>query len=75
MATKTVSKDAYVWAHVGTIIFHLLLAIAVIAVAAKGNVFGLKQKTVLYVIGGILFVVSALSLVPILKDYERIIIE
>ena len=75
MATKNVSKSTYVWAHVGTIIFHLLLAIGVWYSARYGNTFGIQQKTFLYALAGVLFIVSALSLVPILKDYDQILIE
>ena len=77
MSEKNVDKDAYVWAHVGTIIFHVILGLIIVTYALKLK--GSKElnhiRLVLLIVGGLLVVVSLLGLWPILKDYDKIIIE
>lgn len=77
MSEKNIDKDAYVWGHVATIIFHVILGLVIITYALKLN--GSKElnhiRLVLLIAGGLLVVVSLLGLWPILKDYNKIIIE
>lgn len=76
MSEKNIDKDAYVWGHVATIIFHVILGLVIITYALKINSAELKNiRLVLLIAGGLLVVVSLLGLVPILKDYNKIIIE
>lgn len=75
MTTKNVSKKAFVYGHVATICFHVILAILIIFSANKCSVFRLPQRKFLYVIGGLLLVVSLLAFVPIFQDWDKMVIE
>lgn len=61
--SKPVSRKMFVWAHVLTIIFHLVIAALVIYAAYSGS----DNKTLLYTVGSILGAMSLLSLVPVLR--------
>ena len=61
---KEVSRNAFVGAHVGVIVFHILLAAFIIFATWKSYRIGL------YVAGGVLVVLSFWSLAPVLKDTE-----
>lgn len=72
---KKVSKDSYVWGHVGVIIYHSLTAIILIMTQYMKKTLGFNSRNVVIVVSIILLVVTLLSLWPILKDYDRIVIE
>ena len=72
---KKVSKDSYVWGHVGVIIYHSLTAILLIMTQYMKKTFGFSSRNVVIVVSLVLLVVTLLSLWPILKDYDRIVIE
>ena len=67
---KKVSKDSYVWGHVGVIIYHSLTALVLIMTQYMKKTFGFNSRNVVIVL-----IVTLLSLWPILKDYDRIVIE
>ena len=72
---KEISKDMYVWAHVGTIMFHVLIGALLIAMYFKETLGAVSRKTMVLILGSILVVVSLLGLIPILTDYGKITIE
>ena len=72
---KKVSKHSYVWGHVGVIIYHSLTALLLIATQYMEKTFGYNSRNVVIVVSVILLIVTLLSLTPILKDYDRIVIE
>lgn len=72
---KKVSKDSYVWGHVGVIIYHSLTAIILIVSQYMKTTFGFKSRNVVIIVALVLLIVTLLSLWPILKDYDRIVIE
>lgn len=72
---KKVSKDSYVWGHVGVIIYHSLTALVLISTQYMEKTFGYNSRNVVIVVSVILLIVTLLSLTPILKDYDRIVIE
>ena len=72
---KKVSKDSYVWGHVGVIIYHSLTAIVLIMTQYMKKTFGFTSRNVVIVVSLVLLIVTLLSLWPILKDYDRIVIE
>jgi hypothetical protein len=72
---KKVSKDSYKWGHVGVIIYHSLTAIVLIATQYMQKTFGFNSRNVVIVVSIILLIVSLLSILPITKDYDRIVIE
>jgi len=72
---KKVSKDSYVWGHVGVIIYHSLTALVLIMTQYMKKTFGFNSRNVVIVVSIILLIVTLLSLWPILKDYDRIVIE
>ena len=72
---KKVSKDSYVWGHVGVIIYHSLTALVLIATQFMKKTFGFNSRNVVIVVASVLLIVTLMSLTPILKDYDRIVIE
>ena len=72
---KEISKDTYVWAHVGVIIFHVIIGALLITMYFKEKLVDVSRKTMVLILGSILIVVSLLGLIPILKDYGKITIE
>jgi uncharacterized membrane protein len=72
---KKVSKDSYVWGHIGVIIYHSLTAIILIMTQYMKKTLGFNSRNVVIVVSIILLIVTLLSLWPILKDYDRIVIE
>lgn len=60
--TKTISNDFYFWAHIATILFHLVVS----ALVLWRGWFVKKDKVLLWT-GIILALISFLSLVPIIK--------
>lgn len=59
---KDVSRKDFLGAHLGVIVFHILLGALIIFAVYKSYHIGL------YVAGGLLIVVSFGGLVPVLKD-------
>ena len=72
---KEISKKSYVWSHVGVIIYHSLTAIVLIMSQYMRKTFGYNSRNVVIILSIILLNVSLLSLWPILKDYNKIVIE
>lgn len=73
---KHIDKNAYIWSHVGVIIFHILYG-GIIAYIAWKYIVSQDLKTIrliLLIMGGFLVLLSGLSLIPILKDYDTITI-
>lgn len=75
MAEKNLKKSTYVWSHIGVIIFHVIIGALLIATYYKNVVLGLRSNVLVLVLGILLVIMSLGSLVPILKDYDKIIIE
>ena len=75
MAEKEISKKSYVWGHIGTILFHVLIASFLIALYFRDHIGSASRKTMVLILGSVLLIVSLLALAPILKDYDKIIIE
>ena len=75
MDVKKVKKSTYVWAHVGVIIFHVLIGALLVASRYYKKLLGLQSKNIVPVLGLILIVVSLLGLFPILKNHDKIEIE
>ncbi len=73
--TKDIDKKSYIWSHVAVIIFHTLVGAAMITNYYKSRILGVDSSTFLFYLGWFLVILSLLSLVPILKDYEKIVIE
>lgn len=66
--SKDVSSSAFVWSHVGVILFHILIGILVLySLSAKKKVLGLKPETMIRTLMWVLITVSLLGLVPILS--------
>jgi len=72
---KTISKDSYVWGHVGVIIYHSLTAIVLIMTQYMKKTFGYNSRNVVIIVSVVLLIVSLLSIWPIMKDYDKITIE
>ena len=75
MSTKEVDKSTYIWSHIAVIVFHSLIGILLISSYYANSIFGLQTTKLLLYVGWFLLIVSLLSLVPILKSYDKIIIE
>ena len=75
MAVKEVKKSTYVWAHVGVIIFHVLIGTLLVASRYSDNLLGVQSKNLVFALGLVLIVVSLLGLSPILKNHDKIEIE
>ena len=71
MANLNLSKTTYIWSHIGVIIYHILTAILLIL----SPYYFRNKKIWVIVLSSILLIVSILSFVPILKEYNKIIIE
>ena len=71
---KEITKRTYVWAHVGTIMFHVLIGALLIALYFKDSLGAASRKTMVLILGVILVVISLLALIPILQNYNKIII-
>ena len=67
---KVVSKDGYLWGHIGTIIFHIAIAVVLITIYFMSSWSRSTIEKLCLVLGSVLLAVSLLSLVPILK-YSR----
>ena len=71
MGDKNISKESYVWSHFGVILFHLIISGYLLYIYFSK--FSLKTiKLSCLIIGGILGIVSLLSLIPIFTDYDRV---
>lgn len=68
MSDKRISRDGYVWGHVGVILFHI--AIGIVMVLSKFR----NLKMVVFYLGIVLIIVSILSIIPIAKKYDNITI-
>ena len=74
---KKIKKNSYIWSHVGVIIFHILYGSVLVFIAFR-YLRSPELRTIriiLLVMGIFLILVSSLSLIPVLKDYKKIIIE
>ena len=72
---KNVSKNTYVWGHVGVIIYHALTAIVLILSQYVKKILGFSSRNVVITLSVILLIVTLLSIWPISKNYDKIIIE
>lgn len=72
---KKISEKSYKWAHYGVIIYHTLTAILLLASQYYTKILNLSSRTIVLILASLLFVISLLAIVPIAKDYEKIIIE
>ena len=72
---KNISKESYVWGHVGVIIYHALTAITLIISQYVKNILGFSSRSVVIFLAVLLLIVTLLSIWPISKDYDRIVIE
>lgn len=72
---KNVSKNTYVWGHVGVIIYHALTAITILASQYVKKILGFSSRNVVITLSVILLIVTLLSIWPISKNYDKIIIE
>ena len=72
---KDISKKSYVWGHIGVIIYHSLTAIILLASQYMRTVFGYSSRNVVIVVAIILLIVALLSIWPVVKDYDKIVIE
>lgn len=72
---KQLNKDQFSWGHFGVILFHLILAAALIYISLKSPVEIALKYT--FFIGIILGLFSILALIPVFlkynKDYKYII--
>jgi|AntAceMinimDraft_18_1070375.scaffolds.fasta_scaffold179567_2 predicted permease len=71
MTNKTVSKDIYIWAHFGVIMFHVIIGTILILISSYWNFEIRKIKYICRVLGTILVIVSALAMVPIFNEYSK----
>lgn len=72
---KDISKKSYVWGHIGVIIYHSLTAIILLASQYMKTVFGYSSRNIVIVVAIILLIVALLSIWPVVKDYDKIVIE
>lgn len=74
MSVKTVNKSGYVWGHIATIMFHVILSLILLFFSYKKNYK--KMHLVGRYVGFVLGAVSLLALVPILitKEDDEIVI-
>jgi hypothetical protein len=75
MSKKEIKKETYVWAHVGVIVYHSLTAGLLILSQYGYTPFSTSPRTTVLVLASILLFVSLLSFWPIVKDYDKIVIE
>jgi len=75
MTTKEVDKSAYIWSHVAVIIFHSLVGVLLISSYYNTTIKGIQTTKILLYVGWFLLILSLLSLVPILKNYDKLVIE
>ena len=73
--TKDIDKKTYIWSHLAVIIFHTFVGAVMITNYYRSRIFGVESSTFLFYLGWFLVILSLLSLVPILKDYDKIVIE
>lgn len=69
MSDRHLSSGAYFWAHLGTIMFHLILALVLLYTSYKVNFT--NHKMVSRYVGFILGGVSILALIPIFKTKDE----
>lgn len=72
---KKISEKSYKWAHYGVIIYHALTAFILIASQYTRRIFSLSPRTVVIILASLLLIISLLAIVPIAKDYNKIVIE
>ena len=72
---KKISEKSYKWSHYGVIIYHVITAFILILSQYVKSLFSLKPRTIVIILGSILFIVSLLAIIPISQSYDKIIIE
>ena len=75
MSTKEVDKSTYIWSHIAVIVFHSLIGIILISSYYNTTIKGIQTTKILLYVGWFLLILSLLSLVPILKNHDKIVIE
>jgi len=64
---KVISKNAYFWGHIATIIFHIAIASVLISIYFMESWSKDKIEIICVSLGSVLLVVSLLALVPIFR--------
>jgi len=72
---KKISEKTYRWSHMGVIFYHVLTAFLLLVSQYSKKVFSLEPRTIVIILASLLLLVSILAIIPIAKDYEKIVIE
>ena len=72
---KDISKKSYVWGHMGVIIYHVLTALLIILSQFRKKILNISSRNIVLILAGLLLIVSLLSIWPIAKNYNKIVIE
>ena len=75
MSTKNIDRKTHVAAHVGVIVYHTLVGILLVLTRYYESILSIKSRTFVMILGVILIITSLLALMPVLKKYDKIIIE
>ena len=74
MGEKTISRSAYVWGHIAVILFHIAISCVMISFYFRDRWNQRDLEITAVTLGSIMLVMSLLSLVPILKVTQKIVI-
>ena len=72
---KYVDKKTYKWSHIGVIIYHTLTAMILLICQYYPRMLLFRPKTIVVALAAVLLITSLLAIVPIAKDYDKLIIE
>lgn len=67
MGTKNIDDNTYFWGHIGTILFHVILAGLLIYSSYQKKTFGLENRKFVMYCGVLLLIISLLAMIPIFK--------
>lgn len=72
-SSSTVSKSTHTSAHIGVIVFHILLALTLIYTQMANHISDRTKYVSALSVGGVLLIVSLLAIVPIASGsgYEK----
>lgn len=70
MSTQNISQSSFVWAHFGTILFHVILGSLLMWWTTKSQINYAKLKKYVFWTGFVLALVSILGLIPIFSHYN-----
>lgn len=74
---KKISRDAYVWGHFATILFHTFIAVFLIYLSyakvgkGPGSYSMDTYRRILFITGVVLLIFSLGALMPVFQDYEE----